>query len=479
MIKPGLIEENRKLIVYMDLNVQYQSTLDYLYRYVDYSLTRSGKYDPHVFNLDRINRLLELLGNPHKKYRIIHVAGTKGKGSVSAMMESALRVAGYRTGFYTSPHLVEFTERIKVNGVDISKDELVDLVEETKPLIESVERITTFEITTALSFLFFAKKNVDVAVIEVGLGGRLDATNVVQPLVSVITSLSMDHMAVLGNTLEKIAYEKAGIIKPGRPVVVSPQKSEALDEVERVAKERGSRLTLVGRDYRFAPWQHSLDGQTMLIWRAEEQGQMDAFLQEEGLQGWEPLEVFLPLLGQHQVQNAATAYAALQVAQQEGLVLTQADILKGFAFVQWPGRFEILHRSPALIIDSAHNRDSALKLRLAIDDYLPGKDVVLLFGASDDKDVEGMFIELMPRVCQVIASESLHPRAMEAEKIVNLAHQFGRPAVVVKPIENALKYALQQAGPDTAVIVAGSMFVAAAVRELWFANQEEKRELKG
>jgi dihydrofolate synthase/folylpolyglutamate synthase len=463
----------------MDLNVNYQSTLDYLYRYVDYSMNRSAVYDPHVFNLERITQLLELLGNPHKKYRVIHVAGTKGKGSVSAMMASALEVAGYRTGFYTSPHLVEFTERIKVNGVDISKDELVSLVEETKPLIESVERITTFEITTALSFLFFAKKNVDVAVIEVGLGGRLDATNVVQPLVSVITSLSMDHMAILGNTLEKIAYEKAGIIKPGRPVVVSPQKPEALEEVTKIAQERGSKLTLVGRDYRFAPWQHSLDGQTMLIWRADDQLKMDAFLEEDSIQGWEPLEVFLPLLGQHQVQNAATAYAALQVAQEEGLVLTQADIVKGFAYVQWPGRFEILHRNPPLIIDSAHNRDSALKLRLAIDDYLPGKDVVLLFGASEDKDVEGMFIELMPRVCQVVASESLHPRAMEAEKIVKLAHQFGRSAVVVKPIENAIEYAIQQAGQDAAVIVAGSMFVAAAVRELWFANHEENKGIQG
>jgi len=316
-------------------------------------------------------------------------------------------------------------------------------------------------------------------VVEVGLGGRLDATNVVQPLVSVITSLSMDHMAILGNSLEKIAFEKAGIIKPGRPVVVSPQKPEALETVARAAQERGSRLVLVGRDVRFAPWRSSLDGQTMLIWQAEEQDRMDAYLQEDGPQGWEPLEVFLPLLGQHQVQNAATAYAALQVAQEEGLVLTEADILKGFAYVVWPARFEVLRRDPPVVIDSAHNRDSALKLRLAIDDYLPGKDVVLLFGASDDKDVEGMFIELMPRVCMVVASESLHPRAMAADKIVKLAHQFGRPAVEVKPVENALVYALQQAGTDAAVVVAGSMFMAAAVRELWFARLDVKKELKG
>ncbi|NMC52399.1 MAG: bifunctional folylpolyglutamate synthase/dihydrofolate synthase [Chloroflexi bacterium] len=463
----------------MEINLEYQSALDYLYRYVDYSLNRTTQYDPSVFNLERIAELLERLGNPHKKYRVIHVAGTKGKGSVAAMIASALQMAGYRTGFFTSPHLVEYTERIKVNGVEIGKDELVALVNEMKPQIEAVERITTFEITTALSFLYFARKNVDVAVVEVGLGGRLDATNVVQPLVSVITSLSMDHMAILGNSLEKIAFEKAGIIKPGRPVVVSPQKPEALETVARAAQERGSRLVLVGRDVRFAPWSSSLDGQTMLIWRAEEQDRMDAYLQEDGLQGWEPLEVFLPLLGQHQVQNAATAYAALQVAQEEGLVLTEADILKGFAYVVWPARFEVLRRDPPVVIDSAHNRDSALKLRLAIDDYLPGKDVVLLFGASDDKDVEGMFIELMPRVCMVVASESLHPRAMAAEKIVKLAHQFGRPAVMVKPVENALEYALQQAGADAAVVVAGSMFMAAAVRELWFASLDVKKELKG
>ena len=192
----------------MEINLEYQSALDYLYRYVDHSLNRTSQYDPSVFNLERITDLLERLGNPHKKYRVIHVAGTKGKGSVAAMIASALRMAGYRSGFFTSPHLVEYTERIKVNGVEIRKDELVALVNEMKPQIEAVERITTFEITTALGFLYFARKNVDVAVVEVGLGGRLDATNVVQPLVSVITSLSMDHMAILGNSLEKIAYDR-------------------------------------------------------------------------------------------------------------------------------------------------------------------------------------------------------------------------------------------------------------------------------
>jgi dihydrofolate synthase/folylpolyglutamate synthase len=245
----------------MDTETAYNLALDYLYSFVDYSLKHASELAKAEFNLGRMFVLMEKLGNPHLAYPVIHVAGTKGKGSVSAMCASALQAAGYKTGLYTSPHLQDYAERMQIDGRPVPHDEMAALVDELKPAVASVPFLTTFEITTALAFLYFARNKVTAAVIEVGLGGRLDATNVVSPLVSVITSLSYDHTAVLGDTLTLIAGEKAGIIKPGRPVVSSPQKDEARLVVERVAAERSCELTLVGRDVQFELLDHSIDGQ--------------------------------------------------------------------------------------------------------------------------------------------------------------------------------------------------------------------------
>ena len=454
-----------------DIEQAYQAALDYLYSFIDYSLTRGFQFTPEKFNLGRMVDLLKLLGDPHLQYPIIHVAGTKGKGSTSAMIASVLRFSGYQVGFYTSPHLQDYRERIQVNGEAITREELVQLIEEVKPAVAQVPELTTFEITTAISFLYFAQKKCNAAVIEVGLGGRLDATNVVDPLVSVITSLSMDHMHVLGDTLAKIAFEKAGIIKPGKPVVISQQREDAFAVVEQVARERGSRLVQIGQDFRFSPVEHSLKGQSFLVWRAEEQPLMDQLLeadQTNAASTWKPEKLCVPLLGYHQVQNAVTAYAALQIASQNGLKLSENAIREGFAQVSWPARFEILQNDPMLIVNSAHNRDSALKLRATLDDYLPGKPVILIFGASEDKDVQGMFEELLPRVRRVVATRSEHPRALETEQIVRLAHQFGRPAQTELPIEKALEKAFELAKKEHAVILAaGSLFIAAAVRAAW------------
>jgi dihydrofolate synthase/folylpolyglutamate synthase len=450
-----------------DIDEAYQKALDYLYSYVDYSLTRNLRYSPDKFNLGRMVELMGRLGNPHSQYPVIHIAGTKGKGSISALIASTLEAAGYKTGLYTSPHLQDYTERIQVNHLQIPREELVALLEEIKPHAEQIDSITTFELTTALGFLYFARQKVNAAVVEVGLGGRLDATNVVTPLVSIISSLSLDHVAVLGDTLAQIAGEKAGIIKPGRPVVLAPQREEARRVVERVARERGSTLIQVGREYLFAPWRHSLDNQSLLVWPANEQALVDEFIESGGRRDWEPLRLTIPLLGYHQVENAATAYTGLQIARQEGLDVKEGAILRSFAQVSWPGRFEVLQRNPPVIVDSAHNQDSALRLRLALDDYLPGQPVILVFGASEDKDIHGMFAELIPRVRQVIATQSEHPRAINSDKLVELAHQFGCPARAITPVENALSWALELAGQEAAVVVAGSIFVAAAAREAW------------
>lgn len=452
----------------MEIESTYQETLDYLYSFVDYSLTRASRYSPEKFNLERMRDLVQELGQPQTAYPIIHIAGTKGKGSVAALSASTLQAAGYRVGLYTSPHLQDYAERIQVNRQPIPHADLVSLVDEMRPSIQAVAGLTTFEITTALAFLYFARQGVTAAVVEVGLGGRLDATNIVIPGVSVITSLSYDHTQFLGETLAEIATEKAGIIKPGVPVVLAPQKDEARRAIERIAAERNAPLVQVGRDYLFAQLAYSLNGgQSFSVWPASEQALANEYIESGGFQEWEPVRLNIPLLGYHQVENAATAYAAMQVARVNGLPLSEADIRRGFAQVQWPGRFEVLQSYPPVIIDSAHNRDSALKLRMALDDYYPGLPVVLVFGASEDKDIAGMFAELMPRVRQVVATQSIHPRAVEPGTLVELAHRYGKPAKAVVPVEDALEEAIRMAEGEAIVLAAGSLFVAAAVRQSW------------
>lgn len=448
----------------------YQETLDYLYSFVDFSLTKATRYSAEQFDLARMQALVEQLQHPERTYAIIHIAGTKGKGSVAAMCQSVLTSEGYRTGLYTSPHLHDYAERIQIDGHSIPHEELVALVEEIKPVLETIPQITTFEITTALAFLYFSRQKVDVAVIEVGLGGRLDATNVVIPVVSVITSLSYDHMFLLGNTLAEIAGEKCGIIKPGVSVVVSPQQDEALLVIEKIAEQRGAPITLVGRDYLYRDISRSLSGQTMQVWVPGEQPQVDEYLQSGDMLEWEPNRLTIPLLGYHQITNAATAYAALQVFAKKALQISDAAIRQGFANTNWPGRFEVLRQVPPVVIDCAHNRDSARKLRLALDDYFPGQPVIMVFGASEDKDIHGMFVELMPRICEVIATRSYHPRAIEPEKLVEIAHQFGRPARIVPDVADALNEALSIAAGEKPVLATGSIFIAAGAREAWLAQ---------
>jgi dihydrofolate synthase/folylpolyglutamate synthase len=461
---------NPTVMINDEIEDAYQKTLDYLYSFVDYSLQKNFRNAPEKFNLGRMYAFMEALGNPHRRYPVLHVAGTKGKGSVTALCASALQAAGYRVGFYISPHLSDYNERIQVNLTPIPHAELVSLVEKTKTVIASIPELTTFEITTGLAFLYFAEKKIDVAVIEVGLGGRLDATNVVTPLVSVITSLSYDHMHLLGDTLVEIATEKAGIIKSGAPVVLSLQKEEASQVVTRIAAKRGSPVVQLGQDYRYTPVSHSLDSQTLLVWGMADQDKMNAYLETGNLNDWEPTRLEIPLLGYHQVENAATAYAALQTARARGLNISENQIQTGFRQVVWPGRFEILRREPPVVVDSAHNRDSAMKLRIALVDYFPGYPVVLIIGASEDKDLFGIFAELTPTVRQVFATKAVHPRATDPHVLVELAHQFGRPALAVPDVSEALKEALLQAGDQALVLVAGSIFVAAAARDAWKAR---------
>jgi dihydrofolate synthase/folylpolyglutamate synthase len=451
----------------MNREAAYDGALDYLYSFVDYSLKHISELAKADFNLDRMVALMEELGNPQERYAILHVAGTKGKGSVCALAAAALTGAGYKTGLYTSPHLVEYVERVQVDAEPITHAELVQLVEAVKPAVARIPKLTTFEITTAIGLLAFQRAGVNAAVVEVGLGGRLDATNIVTPRVSAITSLSYDHTLVLGDTLAKIAGEKAGIIKRGVPVVSAPQKAEALEVLEHKAGGQNARLTLVGRDVAFESVAHSLDGQRISLWPA------GRYLAEASVRP-AAIEVEIPLLGPRQVENAAVATAALWELVAQGLDIPNAAIQKGFAQVQWPGRFEVMRRDPPVVIDSAHNRDSASHLRQALDVYFPGQPVILLFSALEDKDISGMLEELRPRAERVVATRVDHPRAPAVEWIAEQVRQAGIPAEGVTPARAALERALQLAGKRAVVLVAGSVAFAGEMRQAWFQLENQQ-----
>jgi dihydrofolate synthase / folylpolyglutamate synthase len=425
-----------------------------------------------------------------------------------------LTAAGYKTGLYTSPHLQDFVERIQVDKETISHGELARLVDEIKPAVARVPYLTTFEITTALGFLYFARQGCDAAIIEVGLGGRLDATNIVTPRVSVITSLSLDHTLVLGDTLDKIAGEKAGIIKPGVPVVSSSQKDEALEVLVRIAEERGCDFVLVGRDVKFEPLSHSIEGQTLQV--SLSAAQRSRIFPEGGSadsQNYDPspnrddtsnvftlsqgktsefntspsttprvsdpgssevnsprgsaqgqLTLKIPLLGEHQVENAAVAYAALKVS---GLNIPDEAIQEGFATIKWPSRFDVIHRDPPVVIDVAHNRESAMRLRQTLDIYFPDIPVILLFCTLEDKDIPGMMAELSPRVERVVATRADHPRAPSAEWIAEQVGKAGLPVEAVTPVSAALERALELAGKKKMVLTAGSVAFAGEVSGVW------------
>ncbi len=432
---------------------EYQKALDFLYSFVDYSLTRNLQFSAEKFDLSRMADLLSYLGDPHRRYPVIHVAGTKGKGSTAAMIAAVLQAAGYKTGFYISPHLEDFCERIQINRQNIPQSRLVEVVEQLKPLANKIKRLTTFELTTAAGFYYFAQESVDIAVIEVGLGGRLDATNLVDPLVSVITSISLDHTKVLGDTLEKIAAEKAGIIKAGRPVVSSPQKPEAMQAIEQIAAMKNSPLIVSDQIYQAEVLERTLYYQKLHIQPIQKTARSE-------------FEVELPLLGDHQIENALTALCALDQASQLGFEVSRSAIQRGLSSVNWEGRFELLNHQPPIIVDAAHNRYSALKLIQTVNQYFPNQRLILVFGASDDKDVSGMLAELLARSDEVIFTQSIHPRSYQADKLAQLAMEYPLPKSVIIPLEEAMEQAVCRIhSEDTLLLITGSIFVAAGARK--------------
>lgn len=434
--------------------MNYPETLEYLYGLTDYEKERIARYDPETLDLSRVRRVLARLGNPHERYPSIHIAGTKGKGSVAAMCAAVLRAAHMRTGLYTSPHLHTFRERIQVDGALIPITDLTSLVVTCRPAFDAEPELTTFEAITVLSFVYFEQCQVDCAVVEVGLGGRLDATNVITPQVSVITSLSFDHTYLLGDTLGKIAYEKAGIIKPGVPTVCEPQEDEALEVIERVCAERESPLTVVGREWDWQRLSFSLEGQFFELRHVPDPSPLDGCYT-------------IPLLGRHQLNNAVAAIAALDVLQ-----LQPDQIRQGLSQVTWPGRLEVLRPAPPLIVDCAHNGDSAAKLSAALEEWFPGQRWTFIVGVSNDKDVVGILRALAPHMRRLLVTHSRHSRAMPPEQLAELAVQI-LPTVRVEAVSDVpTAMALALDGGDF-ICVTGSVFVVADAREAWALCMKE------
>jgi dihydrofolate synthase/folylpolyglutamate synthase len=388
------------------------------------------------------------MGNPHHAFESLLISGTKGKGSTAAFSESMMRAAGHKTGLYISPHLHTFRERIQIGGQMLSESDVVRLIEHLKPHLESIEGLTAFEVITAMAFHVFAEASIEVAVLEVGLGGRLDATNVSRPAVAVITSISYDHTQLLGETLSMIAREKAGIIRPGSLVISAPQVPEAMTMLKEVCKGHHAQLVVVGEEeYRWFPGRATLNGQSFEL---------------HGESYW------IPLLGRHQLANAVTAWAAIDgMEERVGLSVPLSARREGLRTTSWPGRLEILGRNPFVIVDSAHNGDSANKLQTSFRDFFPGRRVILVFGASSDHPFDDSLAELLPTSCKVILTRSRHPRAAAPEILARTVSELGYSACCTDNVPEAIEAALQHAHAKDLICISGSIFTVADAREFW------------
>jgi dihydrofolate synthase/folylpolyglutamate synthase len=428
--------------------MNYRDTLAYIYSYTNYERKGLPKYTMTNYDLARIETLLARLGNPHHTFKSLLIAGTKGKGSTAAFSESMLRAAGYRTGLYISPHLHTFRERIQIQGELISETEVLHLVQDLRPHLEAIPGLTAFEVITTIAFQAFAEANIEVAVLEVGLGGRLDATNVSDPVVAVITSISYDHTQLLGATLSLIAREKAGIIRPGALVISAPQVPEAMTMIEEVCEGRRAELVVVGEEeYRWQPGRATLHGQSFELLGEQYR---------------------IPLLGRHQLANAVTAWAALDgLEEHTGLSVPLSARREGLRNAHWPGRLEILGHEPYVVVDSAHNGDSANKLRHAFHDFFPGHRVILVFGASADHPFDDALRELLPVADYIFVTRSRHPRAAAPEMLSQTVAGLGYEASIVPDVPRSLDIALENAGPNDLVCITGSIFTVADAREAW------------
>lgn len=459
----------------------YARTLDYLANRVNYERWRHLPYSQQTLKLDRMRQLLRELGNPETGLPIVHVAGTKGKGSVSAMVSAVLTAAGRRVGLYTSPHLHRVEERFQLDGNPCPPEQLVALVDRLRPAVERLDQQgrtvdpddtgpTFFEITTALALMYFSEVHADAVVLEVGMGGRFDSTNVCQPKVAVITSISLDHTRQLGETEELIAREKAGIIKPGIPVVsgvVSPGPREVIRDV---CRSQGAPLRELGEDFdfRYRP-PHDLQAAPGL-------GSVD-FIDRTATPPKEVTHIPLALPGLHQGRNAAVALATLgELECATGRRIGEEPVRRGLSELRWPARVEVVGRHPVQIVDAAHNVASIGALVETLETCFCVARRRLLFAVSEDKDVPGMLELLLPRFGEIILTRfTSSPRAIPPERLQQLARAISdRPLLVDPEPIHAWNTLVEHAAPDELLCVTGSFFIASEIRQHVLGKTHEK-----
>ena len=407
-----------------------------------------------VPGLGRTQALLEKMGNPEKKLKFVHIAGTNGKGSTAAMTASILRKAGYRTGLYTSPYIYRFHERMQVDGMEITDEELTAVTEYVKPLAQSLkETPTEFELVCCIAFEYFVRKGCDIVVLEVGMGGAFDATNVIEtPEVAVITNIGLDHTEVLGDTLEKIAETKSGIFKDNGHAVVYRGTPSVEAVFERVCAERNT--ALVKADFASLKLKkHSLDGQIFDCGDRK--------------------DLVLPLLGDHQLHNASVVLSVVDTLKQIGWKISEQNIRDGLRDVQWPGRFDIVSRSPLFIIDGGHNPQCIEALVKNIEDYLKDRKVIAITGVLADKDYADMYVPVMPYVHKFVCITPPNPRKLEAMELAKYLREKGADAVGSDTIENGVKLALREAGADGVILCFGSLYSIGSIRDAFVAIQSQ------
>ncbi|UCD85286.1 MAG: bifunctional folylpolyglutamate synthase/dihydrofolate synthase, partial [Deltaproteobacteria bacterium] len=402
-----------------------------------------------------VEELCDKLGHPQRKIKVIHIAGTKGKGSTAAILTAIFKAAGFKTGLFISPHLVDLRERIRINDQLISEEELTELVDTIKPHTDRIQalgafgELTYFELLTVLAFCYFAEKQVDITILEVGLGGRFDATNVIEPLVSVITPISLDHTDILGGTIESIAEEKAQIIKKGNKAVIAPQPPEAMAVLRRRCEEMQAE---------FCPCKEII---STTIHRISNIGCL--FSLHSPVKHYDNL--WLPLLGRHQVENTATAIAAIEQLPPEIGDISYQAVRQGLAELSWPGRVQIVERRPYLVLDGAHNVDSIRVLRETLKEVLSFRRAIVVIGIAADKDIAGIVRELFPFAEEFIITRAKTGRFETRDRIETELRGSGKKVVVTDDLPTAIARARADALPEECIVVTGSFYLVGEAME--------------
>ena len=457
--------------------MDYNAALAYIEQFIDYERSPDFSRQARFYNLNRISQLLELLGNPHKKLKVVHVAGSKGKGSTAAMIASVLIHAGYKTGLFTSPHLITPRERCRINNDQISEIDFARYLVKLKPAIETVSdsefgKVSFFEIYTALAFTYFSDEETDFAVIEVGLGGRLDATNVVSPVTSVITPIGLEHTEILGETYSEIAGEKAEIIKDGCPVALAPQHPEAYEVFEKVANERNAPIIKVknidDQDTYTLNIMYQLDSDGIPIAQ-----QIDIETNSDRYK-----DISLSLLGYHQYVNAATAIAAIECIELQGYTIKKECVYEGFRNVQWEGRIQRMKSSPLVILDGAHSPVSMEALSHSIRNTYRYAQVVFIVSLMRDKDINEIGKVISNIADTVVTTQvSDNPRVISADIIKNTWMDICQNVVACPNPEKAITKEIANASPTDLICITGSLYLVGQALELFKTKYELKREV--